>query len=288
VTSVRQAAEDFRHDPELPADESEPIRVWARVTATLVMNQLTFRFYGPLNDFLPVERRQVAFEMSFGGRRSVKDAIESVGVPHPEVDLILLNGEPAPFAAPARSGDRIAAFPSFYSIDISSIGHVRPRSLETVRFVLDGHLGKLARHLRLLGLDAVCPAGADDDALAGTAAREARILLTRDRELLKRRTVTHGYFVRESHARRQIVEVLQRYGSLVVKPFSRCLRCNGELHRIAKAAIESVLPTGTREHYEDFQMCGDCGRVYWQGSHWPRLKGVVDAALRESGGQVPF
>src|SRR5947207_867839 len=162
------------------------------------MNQVMFRFYGPLNDFLPFEQRQMSFIVAFGGRRSVKDAIESLGVPHPEIELILLNDEPVRFDAAIRDGDRIAVFPNFYAIDISRTPHVQPRPLETVRFVLDGHLGKLARRLRLVGLSATYPAGADDDALAGMAGREARILLTRDRELLKRRNVTYGYFIRET------------------------------------------------------------------------------------------
>jgi uncharacterized protein with PIN domain len=224
--------------------------------------------------------------VSFAGGRSVKDAIESLGVPHPEIDLILLNGNPAPFDASARDGDRIAAFPRFYTIDISSTQHVRARPLVAIRFALDNHLGKLAKRLRLVGLDTACPATADDDALAATAAREARVVLTRDRELLKRRAVTHGYFVRETQPQRQLVEVLQRYGPLPVEPFSRCLRCNGELHDVPKAAVEAILPPRTREYYEHFRICEICERVYWQGSHWSRLQRLVDAALRESRGRV--
>jgi uncharacterized protein with PIN domain len=242
------------------------------------MNRVTFRFYGPLNDFLRSDQRQVAFSISFTGRRSVKDAVESVGVPHPEIDLILLNGETARFDTTVGDGARIAAFPRFYTIDISGTHHVRPHRPEAVRFALDGHLGKLARRLRLLGIDALCPAACDDDALATMAARDTRILLTRDRELLKRRAIAHGYFIRETEPHRQVFEVLQRYGPVDVEPFSRCIRCNGELRDVAKRIVEPILPPRTRDHYEQFRMCRECGRVYWQGSHWPRLQRIVDDA----------
>jgi uncharacterized protein with PIN domain len=246
------------------------------------MNQVTFRCYGPLNDFLSPERQHVSFILPFAGRRSVKDAIESIGVPHPEIQLIVVNGKPASFDFTIQEGDRIAVFPTFYAIDLSGTPHAQPNLPETIRFVLDGHLAKLAKRLRLLGLDAACPAGADDDTLATLANLEARVLLTRDRQLLKRSAVTYGYFVRDTRPQRQIVEVLRRYGPMTLAPFSRCLRCNGELHAVPKSAIETMLPPLTRQHYEDFHLCAACGRVYWRGSHWIRLQQAVDAALRAS------
>jgi len=246
------------------------------------MNAVTVRVYGPLNDFLPPAARQVDVSVCFAGSRSIKDVIEGLGVPHPEIDLILLNAESVPFEAPVNDGDRVAAFPRFHAVDITSVTRVRPRLLATIRFILDGHLGKLARRLRLLGLDATCPAGARDDELARLAASEERILLTRDREVLKRRIVAHGSFIRETRPHRQLVEVLERYGPLALAPFSRCVRCNGELHEVPKAAVESRLPPLTREHYDRFHTCRGCGRVYWQGSHWTRLVRAVGAALNEA------
>lgn len=248
------------------------------------MSQVTIRIYGPLNDFLPVANRHVARPVSFAGPRSVKDVIEGLGVPHPEIDVILVNGESVPFEFGVRDTDRIAVFPRFHTIDISGVTNVRPRP-DTMRFVVDGHLGKLARGLRLVGLDAICPE-AEDDALATCAAREGRILLTRDRELLKRRLVTHGYFVRDTRPQRQLVEVLQRFGPLALEPFSRCLRCNTELVEVSKAAVEPMLPPRIREQHHRFHTCRGCGRVYWQGSHWTRLVHAVDAALDEAGAHV--
>jgi uncharacterized protein len=248
-----------------------------------MMNQVMVRAYGPLNDFLPPVRRQLAVPVRFSGRVSVKDLIEGLGVPHPEIDLILLNGEPVPFDRVVQDSDRIAVFPPFHHLDIAGVTGVRPRPLATIRFVLDGHLAKLARRLRLLGLDATCPAHADDDELADLADRERRIVLTRDRELLKRRVVAHGYFVRETDAHRQLVEVLQRFVPLAIAPFSRCLQCNAELRAVPKSVVESSLPARVRLHYDLFHTCDVCGRVYWQGSHYKRLSHAVDAAPDEAG-----
>jgi uncharacterized protein with PIN domain len=247
------------------------------------MSQVTVRVYGPLNDFLPYAQRQLAIAVAFNGRTTVKDVVEGVGVPHPEVDLILVNGDPTPFESRVQGGERVAVFPRFYQIDIDGVASVRSSSPDATRFVLDGHLGKLARRLRLCGLDAVCPPGADDDELAALASREHRVLLTRDRELLKRRMVAHGYFVRETDAHGQLVEVLRRFEPPVMAPFSRCLECNVELRAVPKASVESSLPKGVRSQFESFHTCDACRRVYWEGSHWTRLSKAVAAALDEAG-----
>jgi uncharacterized protein with PIN domain len=157
-----------------------------------------------------------------------------------------------------------------------------------MRFVADVHLGKLARRLRLFGLDTAYRHDADDAALVDTADQERRILLTRDRALLKRRAVTHGYFIRETNPHGQLVEVLRRFGPLDVQPFSRCLRCNDILRDAPKSTVDAVLLPRTRQHYDAFEICGGCGRVYWKGSHWKRLKQTIDAARQEAEhGEVP-
>lgn len=251
------------------------------------MTQIAIRVYGSLNDFLPPERRQATWQHSFEQRRSVKDLIEGLGVPHPEIDLILVNGKSVPFDYTVQDADRIAVFPRFYLLDISSLTRVRAESLDVTRFVLDGHLGKLARHLRLLGIDSAYGEDARDDDLADLARREQRIVLTRDRELLKRSIIAYGYFVRETFPRRQLVEVLHRFGPLPVTPFGRCLRCNGEVREVPKSTVEAKLAPRTRRHYEHFHQCAGCGRIYWKGSHWHRLQQLIDTALRETEGRVP-
>jgi uncharacterized protein with PIN domain len=246
------------------------------------MNEVTVRAYGPLNDFLPAHRRRVSWPHLVDDHPSVKDLIERFGIPHPEIDLILVNGVSVSFDYIVQSGDRIAAFPRFMMFDIGRLTRVRPRPLEPIRFVADVHLGKLARHLRLAGLDTAYRADADDAALADLAVREGRILLTRDVGLLMRRSVTHGYFVRNTRAHGQLVEVLRRFGPLDLQPFSRCLRCNARLRQVPKSAVDGVLLPRTRRHHEQFEMCTGCGRVYWKGSHWKRLKAAVDAACGEA------
>lgn len=246
------------------------------------MTEVTVRVYGPLNDFLPAHRRQVAWQHVVGGHRSVKDLIESLGVPHPEIDLVLVNGVSVAFDCAVRGGDRIAVFPRFVMFDVGRLTRVRPRPLETIRFVADVHLGKLARRLRLAGLDTAYRDDADDAALADLADREERILLTRDRDLLKRRSVAYGYFVRETDPHRQFVEVLRQFGPVHLQPFSRCLRCNALLRPAPKSTVDAALLPRTRQHYDDFEMCCGCGRVYWKGSHWKRLKHAIEAAREES------
>jgi uncharacterized protein with PIN domain len=248
------------------------------------MKHALVRAYGPLNDFLSPAQQHRAVAVWFNGKTSVKDLVEGLGVPHPEIDLLLVNEEPAPFDRLVQDADRVAVFPRFHQFDITGLSAVRPPDAAPIRFVLDGHLGKLARRLRLVGLDAICPAHAADEELAGLSCRQGRVLLTRDRVLLKRRAIARGYFVRETDAQRQLVEVLQRFGPVPTAPFSRCLACNTELRAAPKSAIESSLPEGVREQYSCFHTCDGCGRIYWPGTHWRRLSQVAERALEESTG----
>ncbi|MDW8355295.1 MAG: Mut7-C RNAse domain-containing protein [Bryobacterales bacterium] len=239
-----------------------------------------FRFYAELNDFLPPERRMREFEYSFSGRQSVKHLIEAAGVPHTEVDLVLANGEPVDFGYLVEGGDRISVYPVFEAFDIAGVTRVRPQPLRQARFVLDGHLGRLAAYLRMLGFDTVHERDSTDDELARCASEQRRILLTRDRELLKRSAVTHGYYVRQTQPRAQLVEVLRRFDLAgAVKPFVRCLRCNELLEEARKEEVWDHLPPRSREHYREFWRCPGCGRVYWGGSHYRRMERLVEQAL---------
>jgi uncharacterized protein with PIN domain/sulfur carrier protein ThiS len=243
------------------------------------MTHVTVRVYGPLNDFLPAAQRQVPIPAAFNGARSTKDLVESLGVPHPEIELIVVNGESAPFDRQVQDGDRVAVFPRFHVLDVAGVSRVAQEPGVRGAFVLDGHLGTLARRLRLLGLDVLYSAEATDDDLAALAARDERILLTRDRALFMRRIVSCGYFVRATDPDRQLIDVLQQFGPLPLHPFTRCLRCNGKLGDVPKSAVEARLPARTRVHYDRFQECSGCGRVYWQGAHWTRLVQSVERAL---------
>jgi len=241
------------------------------------MIHITFRFYAELNDFLPPERRQVAFGHALAGPGSVKDAIEALGVPHTEVDLILANGESVDFSYRLADGDRIAAYPVFETLDITPLLRVRPEPLRHLRFVLDTHLGRLASYLRLLGFDALYANDAGDAELADLAAAEGRILLTRDRGLLKRSQVTRGYCLRSTNSHAQLREVAQRFDlAATARPFTRCLACNGNLEPVPAAEVRHLLPEHTRQTYDEFGRCTACGRVYWQGAHYARMRGLVE------------
>jgi uncharacterized protein with PIN domain len=227
-----------------------------------------FRFYAELNDFLAPDRRFRAFTADFAFGATVKDAIEALGVPHPEVDVILANHESVDFSYRMHDGDRIAVYPVFESFDISSVTRLRPTPLRNTRFVIDANLGQLARYLRLLGLDAEYSQQLTDSELVHLSVAERRVLLTRDVGALKHGSLTHGYFVRARDARAQVVEVLSRFdlfGSLA--PLSRCAKCNGMLDPVDKQEIAHRLEPSTRTHYDDFWVCERCDNVYWRGAH---------------------
>jgi uncharacterized protein with PIN domain len=242
-----------------------------------------FRFYAELNDFLPQDRRQVIWERYFEVRGSVKDMIEAIGVPHTEVDLILANGESVDFDYLVENGDYVSVYPVFESVDITPLLRVRPRPLRVARFVLDVHLGRLATYLRMIGFDALYSAGYCDEELAHISVEERRILLTRDRGLLKRGQVTHGYWVRATEPRRQLVEVLRRFDLFgQTAPFRRCLRCNSLLEPVRKEEIVGRLPSKTRQCYDEFAQCRTCDRVYWKGSHYERMQRFIEQVLAEN------
>ncbi len=239
----------------------------------------TLRFYQSLNDFLPREQRQRAIEKYFQARASVKDMVESMGVPHTEIDLIIVNCEAVDFSYLVEPGDRISIFPEFTSLDISSLPRLRPEPLRPLRFVLDTHLAKLARYLRLLGFDVLHSNSYRDEELAVVSRQgQGRLLLTRDRELLKRKQVRHGYWVRATQPRQQVVEMAARLDLLMLaKPFSRCVHCNGLLEPRERSAVQGKVPLGIYADCRVFCECDDCGKIYWRGSHYDRMLDFIDA-----------
>jgi uncharacterized protein with PIN domain/sulfur carrier protein ThiS len=242
-----------------------------------VAGHVDLRAYAELNDFLPAPARGRTARRPFRPHQTVKDVVEAAGIPHTEVDLVLVNGKPVAFSHRPVSGDRLAVYPVFETLDIGPVERLRPAPLRQPRFVVDVHLGRLARLLRLLGFDARWGPDLDDQTLAAIGQAEHRILLTRDRGLLKRGAVTHGLYVRSQRPVEQAVDVLRRLdlgGRLA--PFTRCLRCGGELAPVAKAEVLDRLAPLTREHYDEFQRCEACGQVYWRGSHHQQLRRVVD------------
>lgn len=236
-----------------------------------------FRFYAELNEFLPQNRKYKSFSVSFKGRQSVKHLIESSGIPHTEVDLVLVNGQSVDFSYLVRQHDRISVYPVFESLDITPLLRLRPKPLRVPCFVLDGHLGRLAAYLRMLGFDALYRGDFDDEELAEISAGQSRILLTRDRGLLKRRLVTRGFCLRTKEPRQQLLDVVQRFDLLAqINPFTRCISCNGILQEVDKSEILEQLQQKTRKYFDHFSRCQECGKIYWKGSHHERMLTLLD------------
>jgi hypothetical protein len=249
---------------------------------------VTFRFYEELNDFLPPSRRRREFSAPLARAATTKHMIEALGVPHTEIELVLVNGESAGFDRLLRDGDRVAVYPKFEALDITPLLRVRARPLRVTRFIADAHLGGLARLLRLTGFDTLYRNAWHDGEIERLAVDDGRIVLTRDRELLKRRGITHGCYVHALRPRAQLVELFERLDlARSARPFSRCLVCNGDLGPVDKAEVAALLPPTVREQHARFAACRDCRRVYWEGSHWRRMQAIVAAVANPDGSRQP-
>ncbi|MBN1338376.1 MAG: Mut7-C ubiquitin/RNAse domain-containing protein [Bacteroidales bacterium] len=243
-----------------------------------------FRFYEELNDFLSQKRKKSTFSYTFFGTPTVKDVIEAIGVPHTEVDLILANGESVSFFYKPGNNDHISVYPVFESIDIKDVTRLRPEPLRKIKFILDVHLGKLARYLRMSGFDTLYQNDFEDQEIIRLALKEKRIILTRDIGILKNGSVTHGYFIRSDRPARQINEVIQRFdlkNCTHVSP--RCIECNGIIQSADKESVLALIPENTRKYFHAFFQCNSCGRVYWEGSH-----NQVNCCIYESSPQGLF
>jgi uncharacterized protein with PIN domain len=240
----------------------------------------TFRFYEELNDFLAPRRRRQMFTVSCAEAATTKHMIEALGVPHTEVELILVNGESVGFDRLLQDGDRVAVYPRFEAMDVTPLLRVRDTPLREMRFVADSHLGGLAHMLRMLGFDTLYDNHFHDDEIVAIAGRDGRIVLTRDRELLKRRAVTHGCYVHALKSEQQLREIVARLDlARSARPFTLCLHCNALLRPVDKARVLDRLPPRVRAGYERFSTCEVCGRVFWEGSHWRNMRRLLDDLL---------
>jgi uncharacterized protein with PIN domain len=244
------------------------------------MTVATFRFYEELNDFLAPERRKREFQCTCARAATTKHMIEALGVPHTEVELILVNGESAGFDRLLHDGDRVAVYPKFEALDVSPLLRVRKRPLRALHFVADAHLGGLAHLLRMSGFDTLYDNHFHDNDIVAIAVREGRIVLTRDRELLKRRDITHGCYVRALKPAQQLREIFERLDlARSARPLTLCLHCNAPLRNIEKAQIAQQLPPSVRNRYDRFTTCDMCRRVFWEGSHWRHMRALLDELM---------
>jgi uncharacterized protein with PIN domain len=203
-------------------------------------------------------------------------------VPHTEVDLILVDGASVGYEHRLHGGERIAVYPVFESLDISPMVRVRPRPLRRTAFILDVHLGKLARLLRMLGLDVLYRNDYPDALIVRLALEQRRIILTRDRELLKRRAVTHGYWLRATDPMDQAREVVRRFDlASQCAPLTRCIACNGRIEPVPKRVVRDRLQPGTAARHDEFYRCPDCDRIYWPGSHYERMRRTIEHILSQ-------
>jgi uncharacterized protein with PIN domain len=239
------------------------------------------RFHGDLNVFLVPKTNDAVIERQLSEKTSIKDVIESCGVPHPEVDLILIDEQPVGFGHTLANDATVEVF----SVENHSTMYTEKRlqTTDNSSFVADVHLGGLARNLRLLGFDVAYNQNTDDRQLLHLMASENRALLTRDRRLLMHAVVKTGYYPRSQNAEEQTVEVVRRFHLLdSMAPFTRCIRCNGRLQSVSKAEIVDRLEPLTNMYYHQFQRCGDCEQIYWAGSHFAKLKARLDQIRLDS------
>ena len=241
------------------------------------MAQIRIRFCQALNDFIAPALRNIEIIHGLDRKASVKDMIESFNVPHTEIELILVNGIAVDFNYIVQDDDYIQVYPVLENPGVAPLLQLRPESVQPPVFVVDANLGRLARYLRLLGFDCLYRNDCDDDAIAKIASEQQRTVLTRDRTLLQRRIITHGYFVRADMPKIQTKEVLKRFDLYrLIKPLTRCTRCNGKLVETDKQKIEHRLEPLTKKHYDRFLICSECSQIYWQGSHCARLKRLIE------------
>jgi hypothetical protein len=243
------------------------------------INCASFTFDGALNFFLPRAQQYQRIEHVFEWRASIKDMIESLGVPHPEIDLIVVNGAAVDFSYIVESGDEIHAYPPQHSATVAALP-LRPPYPGRPAFILDQHLGRLAAYLRMLGFDTLYRNDYHDEELARVSHEEQRILLTRDIGLLKRSLVVYGCYVRETNRQRQLAEIMQRYHLKdVMQPFRHCMKCNGLLAGVAKETVVDLLPGSTARCYDEFHRCPSCDQVYWKGPHYRRMQALIDQVI---------
>ncbi len=242
------------------------------------MHKIYFRFYEELNDFLPKEKRKERFTHNYTDRASVKDVIESLGVPHTEVDLILVNKKSVGFNYVIIDGDEISVYPVFESLDITGVQHLRPKPLRIPKFIADVHLGKLTRYLRMMGFDVLYKIDFDDDEIVILSLTEKRAILTRDRGILKRSEVTHGYWIRCTKVNEQVIEVIKRFDlQNQINEFTRCIECNDLLKTVDKNEIINDLPPKVSESQKSFSRCPSCKKIYWKGTHHQKMLSFIQS-----------
>jgi uncharacterized protein with PIN domain len=241
--------------------------------------QAQFSFSGELNQLLPKVKRNITFTYAFNGNQSIKHLIESLGIPHTEIGKISINGHPVDLHYLVQDRDEVSVSPPQGE---SPLGMPTLPPTDAL-FALDNHLGRLAAYLRMLGIDTHYQNYIQDEELVAYALENSRVVLTRDRQILMRKVLIYGYLVRSKDPQQQIVEIVNRFNlGSQIKPFFRCLRCNGVLQPVAKVQVMHLLEPLTKKYYDEFSQCTDCQQVYWKGSHYQRMLKIMSQVLPSS------
>lgn len=250
------------------------------------MPTIHLRFYEELNEFIPEEKRKIRFSHTIPFRTSVKDLIESFNIPHTQVNMIIVNDEQRNFSYLVHDNDRISVYPFFHTFNVSSISKIHQKIPNKIRFIADQHLGKLARNLRMCGLDTEFNKHFHEVELVKRANKEERILLTKDHNILKRNDLSFGYFVYASDPEEQLEEVLLQFKlKNEIHFLSRCLECNALLTPIEKSKVENRLPDKVRALHNEFTYCNQCDKIYWQGTHYQKMKQKINTILETTRGK---
>jgi len=231
-----------------------------------------FTFFGELNDFFAPKKLKKNMQYLFDGNPSIKDAIEAQGVPHTEVNMIMVNDISVGFDYHLQDSDRIEVFPTSENCGVK----LREDPPANLGFICDVHLGKLARLMRLLGFDTLYRNDYDDPEIVQISVNENRAVLTRDRLLLHAKVIIYGCWLRSTNPIEQLSEVVKRFGlEQQIFPFSRCLSCNASLKPVKKEVVEDLLEPKTRQYYKQFHRCEHCQKIFWMGSHYDALAKIV-------------
>lgn len=241
-----------------------------------------FRFYGSLNDFLPAAKKESWLSYNFKGNPALKDAIEAIGIPHPEVFAILVNRVAVDFFQPLQAQQQVEVYPAEITPVLPENYLLKDKQPSIHRFILDVHLGKLAKTLRMLGFDCRYENEQSDQAIASIAEKENRIVLTRDVGLLKHKAIRRGYWLRSRKPEEQLEEVIHYFNlQNSYSPFSRCLACNGRIEKVSKESVSDKLPPQTNKYFNEFFQCFSCRQVYWKGSHYERMQEFLGKMLKD-------
>ncbi len=240
------------------------------------LKTITVRCFAELNDFMPAEKKQTPFSLTLKEPVTIGEVAEILGIPLSEVDLVTVNGKPAARSYRPLDNDYIAIYPVFENFDISSLQTAQKQPLRISRFILDAHLGKLARYLRMLGFDTLYRNDYSDREIIETARDEMRIILTRDKLLLQSSRVDHGYYVRSVEKHAQLTEVVKKFDLFSqFRSFTRCMTCNSELLAVHKETIRERIDPGIYRCFDTFYHCPRCDKYFWRGSHFIRMERLI-------------